>query len=282
VDEDDSYLASVSDLMVGMLFVFIIMLMGFALSYRDAEDEAQADRARLTADAARMREERAALAAERDALLAERARLSAAATELLRRDEARADLLGELRAALEGQRVPVSIDAANGVLRLPEALLFDSGAATLRPEGKRALQALADALVGVAPCLAQPEPSGPMPGCAAGAQPLLEAVLIEGHTDEMPLRGGAFADNWQLAAARAVNTFKALTAYRGELERWRNGRGEALLGVSAYEARRPVVQGGAAEQRRLNRRIDLRFLVAAPVLGDLAALRRDLDAAGGP
>ena len=35
--DDDSYLASVSDLMVGMLFVFIIMLMGFALSYRSAE-----------------------------------------------------------------------------------------------------------------------------------------------------------------------------------------------------------------------------------------------------
>ena len=45
--EDEGYLASVSDLMVGMLFVFIIVLMGFALNYRSAEGLAQADRSRL-------------------------------------------------------------------------------------------------------------------------------------------------------------------------------------------------------------------------------------------
>ena len=50
----------------------------------------------------------------------------------------------------------------------------------------------------------------------------------------------------------------------------RNGRGEALLGIAAYEARRPVATGGGAEQRRLNRRIDLRFLAAAPTAEGLA------------
>ena len=39
--EEEGYLASVSDLMVGMLFVFIIMLMAYALSYRSAQEQAE-------------------------------------------------------------------------------------------------------------------------------------------------------------------------------------------------------------------------------------------------
>jgi hypothetical protein len=37
VEEDESYFISMTDLMVGLLFIFIIMLMVFALQYREAE-----------------------------------------------------------------------------------------------------------------------------------------------------------------------------------------------------------------------------------------------------
>jgi chemotaxis protein MotB len=272
--EDESYLASVSDLMVGMLFVFIIMLMGFALSYRSAEEQAEQDRSQLMQDSAEV-------VAEREALMAQRDALGEVATELLQRDEARAALLTAVQQELQGRAVAVAIDAANGVLRLPESLLFDSGAASLRPEGETALQAVAEALMQALPCVTG-APAMLAQRCPPGSAPLLEALLIEGHTDEQPIRGGAFADNWQLASARGVNTFKALTAARPDLELLRNVRGEALLGVSAYEARRPVASGTTVEQRRLNRRIDLRFLVAAPAGDDLDQLRRRFDAASGP
>ena len=39
--EDESYFVSVSDLMVGLLFLFIIILMAFALNFRSAEDAAE-------------------------------------------------------------------------------------------------------------------------------------------------------------------------------------------------------------------------------------------------
>jgi flagellar motor protein MotB len=272
--EDESYLASVSDLMVGMLFVFIIMLMGFALSYRSAEEQAEEDRSQLMQDSAELVAEREALTAQRDAL-------GEVATELLQRDEARAALLTAVQQELQGRAVAVAIDAANGVLRLPESLLFDSGAASLRPEGETALRAVAEALMQALPCVTE-APAMLAQRCPPGSAPLLEALLIEGHTDEQPVRGGAFADNWQLASARGVNTFKALTAARPDLELLCNVRGEALLGVSAYEARRPVASGTTVEQRRLNRRIDLRFLVAAPAGDDLDQLRRRFDAASGP
>jgi hypothetical protein len=53
-----------------------------------------------------------------------------------------------------------------------------------------------------------------------------------------------------------------------------NERGEALLGVSNYEAQRPASLGLAPEDRRLNRRIDLRFLIAAPSEAQLEEIRR--------
>jgi chemotaxis protein MotB len=37
VEEKESYFVSMTDLMVGLLFIFIIMLMVFALQYREAE-----------------------------------------------------------------------------------------------------------------------------------------------------------------------------------------------------------------------------------------------------
>jgi chemotaxis protein MotB len=293
--EDEGYLASVSDLMVGMLFVFIIMLMGFALNYRSAEGLAAADRSRLLAESARVATEREWLAAERDrlarerddvaaerdALLAQRDSLGLVASDLVERDEARAALLTRLEQALLERGVPAHVDAANGILRLPESLLFDSAAAELRSGGEQALAVVAEVLAEVLPCMAR-APQATVGRCPLGSAPLLEALLVEGHTDEVPIRGGEFADNWQLSTARGVNTFKALTRFSPALETLRNARGQALLGVSGYEARRPAAAGAGADRRRLNRRIDLRFLVAAPAREELDRLRRRLDAAGGP
>ena len=39
VEGGEGYFASISDLMVGILFVFLLMLTVFALNYRDAEQE---------------------------------------------------------------------------------------------------------------------------------------------------------------------------------------------------------------------------------------------------
>ena len=64
-DEEPSYLVSVSDLMVGMLFIFIIILMAFALNFRVAQDDAT----RIEADLVR---ERDAVNAEKDRLARER------------------------------------------------------------------------------------------------------------------------------------------------------------------------------------------------------------------
>jgi len=257
---DESYFISFSDLLSGLLFLFLIILMGYALNFRLAET-------RAAQELARMAEERDQLAATRDLLAEERAQLSrqlealdAVAAELVERERLRDRLLHELEEALAEQGIDVSVELEKGVLRLPEALLFTSGSAELTEQGTKALAVLGSVMGDILPCYT---PQAPATDCAADSQQILETVLIEGHTDEVPISTERFRDNWDLAAARGVNTYKALTAAAPALDTLANSKGEAILGVSGYEARRPVDNGQSEAARERNRRIDLRFLVAA-------------------
>ncbi|HMR30257.1 MAG TPA: hypothetical protein PKA13_05230 [Geminicoccaceae bacterium] len=289
--EEDSYLASVSDLMVGLLFVFIIMLMAFALSYRTAEHradevgkalesarhsaseaagEAEEQRRRLSIEIDDLEAQQDMLQQQLAAVQSQRDTLGRMSETLAERDMVRSSMLQRVRDLLAQRAVEVSIEPENGILRLPEALLFESGAAALREEGERALREVASALARSLPCYSQAPPATQL-DCRLGARPILEAVLIEGHTDSRPFSGGG-VDNWTLAALRGVNTFKALVRYEPSLDLLRNARGEALLGVSSYEARRPVATEPGPDAQRLNRRIDLRFLVAAPAGEELERL----------
>ncbi|HET6519128.1 MAG TPA: hypothetical protein VFG47_04845 [Geminicoccaceae bacterium] len=295
-ETDTGYLASVSDLMIGLLFIFIILLMAFALNFRTAEEQAQQtmerllaekqdlviEKERVTGDRQHIADERDRLARQRDRLKAQRDELSRFTSYLLHNDQIRREMLATVQDLLSERQVEVSLDPENGVLRLPESLLFDSGEAVLRPEGARALHEMAAVLARTVPCYSR-APEVQQADCRIAPKPLLEAVLIEGHTDERPIvNASRFRDNWELAAHRAVNTYKALIQYQPSLDLLQNGRGEALLGVSAYEARRPVSPAGTDEARRLNRRIDLRFLIAAPSQEEVSEIESRLEADIGP
>lgn len=278
-EEEGNYLVSVSDLMVGMLFVFIIILMAFALNFRIAQDDATTiqshlarERDEVGREMRRLAMERDQLAVERDRLAAERDELGAVTDYLLRNDQIRNDMLAAVQSLLREREVEVSLDPENGILRLPESLLFDSARAVLRPEGARALRELAAVLARSLPCYSRAPPVQ-QADCPLAAKPLLEAVLVEGHTDTVPINTSEFADNWQLASARAINTYKALLGYESSLAQLKNARGEDLLGVSAYEAHRPVAPEATTDGQRLNRRIDLRFLIAAPSVEEVTAIR---------
>jgi len=293
IGEEESYLVSVSDLMVGLLFLFIIILMAFALNFRSAEDAAEetlealtVERDALAIERDRIDEERAALALDRDRLLAERDRLVGITGILLERDAERAKLLTRIKEALAARGLEVEVDLENGILRLPESLLFPSNEAELSEAGRAALGILGEVLADLLPCYAGQESNAvdgdgasAQPGCPSGAAAILETILIEGHTDDRPIRSGPFADNWALSAARARNTYRALIATAPTLDRLGNADGEALLGVSGYEARRPVIDAATDEARRVNRRIDLRFLARGPSAEALAALLASLETA---
>jgi chemotaxis protein MotB len=156
----EGYFASASDLMVGILFVFLLMLTVFALNYRDAEEDQRVEKARYElalgrAAAAEKRAEQAEAQAKIDAAKAAdqltenqrlRALLNSAVARLQQdvreRTEARERLLNSVQQQLAAKGVKVSIDPVSGILRLPEDLLFDVGESSIRKDRKDRIAAL--------------------------------------------------------------------------------------------------------------------------------------------
>ena len=290
-EEGEGYLASVSDLMAGLLFVFIVALFSFALQLSTASGDLatatlEAERQRDRAEVARVAQE-AELEAMRRAAQAEVAALreeisGGLGAEVRRLDEAmgrartrRSDLLLSLQTTLERRAVPVTIDPDTGVLRLSDRILFGSGRSDLPSGGpaREAVRALADALAAVLPCFAAGAEG--RQECGGQGAAMIDAVFVEGHTDRRRLGTGDRDGNYELSANRALNTYAAIQLARPELWELKNATGMPLMGVSGYGPDRPVPgrSGEREEDLAANRRIEIRFLLAAPRAPELDGLR---------
>ena len=122
-----------------------------------------------------------------------------------------------VKVVVEGDRVTV---------RLAAAEFFDPGQAVLRPQILPVLDAIASEVV-----------------------PLKRPLRVEGHTDDSPVAGARFRDNWELSAVRAAT----VVSY---LER-AHGASPQLLSATGFGATRPIAEGTSAEARDLNRRIEM-------------------------
>jgi chemotaxis protein MotB len=76
-------------------------------------------------------------------------------------------------------------------------------------------------------------------------------VEIQGHTDDRPIRTGAFPSNWELSTARAVNVLRYLIADAGV-----SPHRLSAVGLSKYH---PLVPNNSEENRALNRRVEIIF-----------------------
>jgi len=170
---------------------------------------------------------------------------------LIQREEVREAHLQELKTKLMGYGLRVDLDQDKGIVRLPEMLLFEPGSSHLRPEGQSALLILAREML----------PLVSFGG--ADSQLKWEAVYIEGHTDNIPINTPEFPSNKELSKARASNTFKALAACEPELENAQNHEGKSLVAIRGYGDQRPIADNTLPEGRAANRRIDIRFVIAA-------------------
>jgi chemotaxis protein MotB len=119
-------------------------------------------------------------------------------------------------------------DAEGLGIELKDALLFDSGSAEIRADGRRAIAEVAHLLASL--------PDRP--------------VVIEGHTDELPIRTARFGSNWELSSQRAINVLEALES---------SGVPQKRMSARAYADTRPRSVEGTIEERRLaNRRVVIR------------------------
>jgi chemotaxis protein MotB len=111
-------------------------------------------------------------------------------------------------------------------------LLFPSGSARLAPNAVSVLEQLAQVLA-----------------------PLPNAVRVEGHTDNVPIRNALFYSNWELSAARAGSVVHVLSGH---------GVAPNRLAVVGFGEQRPSHSNDTAQGRNANRRVVIVILAADP------------------
>ncbi len=140
------------------------------------------------------------------------------------REDKAADKLKETVSSL----VQIDSNERRIKLVLTEAVLFDSGKAELKARAREVLKPIVSEL-----------------------KKLPNDVLVEGHTDNIPIRKGQYATNWELSMARAYSVIKFMEE---------TGMDPKKLAGSGYGDNRPVGENTSVEGRARNRRIEISLL----------------------
>ena len=136
-------------------------------------------------------------------------------------------------------QLSVSIKDGSVYVSLQEKLLFKSGSDVVDPAGVAALKSLAVVLNSTKDI----------------------NVLIEGHTDNVPIKTKLFRDNWDLSAARATAIVRILTID--------NGFDPRRITASGRSEFRPLKANDSVEGRAGNRRTEV---ILSPDLNELYKL----------
>ena len=145
----------------------------------------------------------------------------------------------------EGKGLTVEQRDGKVYVSMENKLLFSSGSWTVNAEGKKAVQQLGSVL----------------------AQNPDIAVLIEGHTDNVPYGGnGQLTDNWDLSTKRATSIVHILRENSGidPQNLTAAGRGEFA----------PVASNATAEGKSKNRRIEV---ILTPKLDEISKMLQEVD-----
>jgi chemotaxis protein MotB len=135
----------------------------------------------------------------------------------------------------------ISVEMKNGkvYVSMTDKLLFRSGSAEVEEKGKAAIKTVADIL----------------------NKNKDVSIMIEGHTDNVPIKTAQFQDNWDLSVARATNIVRLLDeTYKVDAKMLTAaGRGEYV----------PKASNETAEGRAKNRRTEI---ILTPRLDELYKL----------
>jgi len=171
-------------------------------------------------------------------LEAREARLKELEKILAAKDKAVADLKARVSDALLGfKEKDLTINIKNGkvYVSLSEQLLFKSGSTEVDKKGVEALKKLAGAL----------------------KEQNDISVMVEGHTDDVPISTTCMKDNWDLSVLRATEIVRILlSAGVNPTKLVPSGRGEYV----------PVAEGKTPEARQKNRRTEI---ILTPKLDEL-------------
>ncbi|MBP2160760.1 MULTISPECIES: hypothetical protein [Asticcacaulis] len=256
--EPESDYIAMTDMMVGVLFIFIIMLCFFALQYKKTTasltgaKDAQTTALLQTANAL----SRETIEAEIDrqahvvclpgalfgdhgagetrrcfAYTGDKPQLQPDAADRQRQIAAadRAALMSGIDNDMQGASVPVTVGIDNANLVMPANRLFAANSAALTPEGQAAMARVAQTLRTRLPCYAE----GAAGSCGNAARLNGVNIQINASFDAFTAEGRAAS---ALALQRSVAFHNALVATAPELGKLRAAPGtEPLLRVSSYQ-----------------------------------------------
>ncbi|MCG9714952.1 OmpA family protein [Shewanella insulae] len=239
-DEGAGYLISVSDMMSGLLFIFIITLVAFILNFQDAiQKQKEVTETQKTI-----------------------------VRKLTNTEQVRSELLLNLKEELAKHDIIVEVDTEHGVLRLTEqAVLFETAKDTLDEISTRNLNIIGQVMSSILPCYASLPPEDGFCSDTTQYRGVLDSVFVEGHTDNVPIKSWKYADNWVLSAQRAISAYRQLVPGT-QLELLENSSAQPIFSVSGYGEGRPV-EGHRYDiptADPVNRRIDIRFIMTPPSL----------------
>lgn len=203
-------------------------------------NEALADKTREVADQQKALADQQKELAERQAEIERQARqLKDLESQLKAKDEAMASLKGSIANALAGfSSDELTVEHKDGkvYVSLEEKLLFASGQYEVNNKGVSAIRKIAAVLKDVTDDV---------------------DIAVEGHTDNVPLRGQVIQDNWDLSAKRATSVVRVLIA--GGVP---DGRVQAIGRADTA----PVADNATEEGRCKNRRTEI---VLTPRIGQI-------------
>lgn len=122
--------------------------------------------------------------------------------------------------------ISINMNMEGLIISLSNALVFEPGSATLKPEAQETLHKVAEIL-----------------------NMTNNLVRVEGHTDDTPTNDPQYPSNWELSVARAVNIVHYLVQEEGIAP-------ERLLAAGQAEFK-PITTNDTREDRARNRRADI-------------------------
>jgi chemotaxis protein MotB len=207
--------------------------------YAKLSDEKMADAAQFDAALRQKADE----LNQKEKLLAEREKSLREMQKVIARQDSITQRLNDiLRNALLGfNSDELSVEIRNGkvYVSMSDKLLFKSGSAAVEAKGKEAIKVLGEVLV---------------------KNPDID-ILIEGHTDNVPIKTANYKDNWDLSVARATSIVRILTDDHKVVPTrlTASGKGEFL----------PRETNDTAEGRARNRRTEI---ILSPKLDEIMEL----------
>ena len=156
------------------------------------------------------------------------------------------NMLSQFKALIDAGKLKVKIKNGKMMLELPSAILFSSGSAKLSKAGKETLAEVASVLANIGE----------------------REFQVAGHTDNVPIKGGKFKNNWELSTARAVSVVVFMQEHGVQ------ATGLRAAGYSEYQ---PETDNSDAEAKAKNRRIEIVLMPNLSELPNMSELEKMLD-----